>query len=272
MPIIIAMSVVSFVSSARERFSRRIQSLFSRGAALIACILISWTSAAADVELSGPSVTIDYDQLPIISLYAKSATIREIITQLADRLHFQVDNPEAVGNSRTLSGVFKGELTDVLRRLLLRDVSYVILYRDLAIDRILVVGLSTAGFDVPKTSWSENVAATEGMEGTAIPIAERTSGPFRSSTPGQAVQSVNPLARLLQTQANIMQRTGTETGSGAATDNTRAAMPSASAMQSSASSTATRMSLAAMTQTAQTNVQMLVKALNSVCIGPSCAQ
>jgi hypothetical protein len=32
------------------------------------------------------------------------------------------------------------------------------------------------------------------------------------------------------------------------------------------------MSLAAMTQTAQTNVQMLVKALNSVCIGPSCAQ
>jgi hypothetical protein len=235
-------------------------------------VLISWTSTAADQELLGPSVTIDYDQLPIISLYAKSATIREIIIQLADRLHFQVENSEAVGNSRTLSGVFKGELTDVLRRLLLRDVNYVILYRGLAIDRVLVVRPGPAGFDVAKTSSSESAAATEGMEGTEAPIVERTSGPFRSPTASQAFQSVNPLGRLLQTQANVMQRSIAETGSGAAADNTRAATPSASAMQSSASSMVTRMSLAAMTQTAQTNVRMLAKALNSVCIGTNCAQ
>jgi len=265
------MSVVVFVSSVRERFCRGVSSSLPRvAAALLSFVLILGTCAAAYAESSSPSVTIDYDRLPTISVDAKGATVREILTQLAYRLHFQIENPQAVENSPTFSGSFTGDLTDVLRRVLLRDVNYAIMYRELAIERIVIVGSSTADAGGVKPSSSGNVAGADNVRPTDTAETSWTRPP--SPHPPQAFQIRNSLARLLEAQANITEQTVRQSDSAGNTNSKGTATASGSAVQSSSSTGTAQLSLAAMTQAAQTNVRMLAKALNSVCIGANCAQ
>ncbi len=267
------MSMVVFVSSARARFCQGVLSSLSRGAAgLLRFVLIFGTCAAAHAKSSSPSLTIDYDRLPIIFVDAKGAAVREILTQLADRLHFQIENPEGIENSPAFSGSFKGDFTEVLRRVLLRDVNYAIFYHELAIERIVIVGSSTAGPGGEKPSWSGNVARADDVRPTDTARAE--PGRARPSSPHapQTLQTRNPLARLLEAQANITEQTVRQSDSAGNTTSRETAASSGSTVQSRPSANAVQMSLAAMTQAAQTNVQMLAKALNSVCIGPNCAQ
>jgi hypothetical protein len=269
-----SMSVVVFVSSARERFCRGVSSSLPRvAAALLSSVLILGTCAAAYAESSSPSVTIDYDRLPTISVDAKGATVREILTQLADRLHFQIENPQAVENSPTFSGSFTGDLTDVLRRVLLRDVNYAIMYRELAIERIVIVGSNSAGPGGAKLSSSGNVAGADDVRPTDTASAQTTWTPAPTHHSPQPFPTRNPLARLLEAQANITDQTVRQSDSaGNSSSAASAATSSRSPVQSSASIGSAQMSLAAMTQAAQTNVRMLAKALNSVCIGANCAQ
>jgi hypothetical protein len=268
-----SMSVVVFVSSARERFCRGVSSSLPRvAAALLSFVLILGTCAAAYAESSSPSVTIDYDRLPTISVDAKGATVREILTQLADRLHFQIENPQAVENSPTFSGSFTGDLTDVLRRVLLRDVNYAIMYRELAIERIVIVGSSTADAGGVKPSSSGNVAGADNVRPTDTATAETSWTRPPSPHPPQASQIRNSLARLLEAQANITEQTVRQSDSAGNTNSKGTATSSGSAVRSSSSTGTAQRSLAAMTQAAQTNVRMLAKALNSVCIGANCAQ
>jgi hypothetical protein len=262
-----------FVSSARERFCRWVSSSLPRvAAALLSFVLILWTCAAAYAESSSPSVTIDYDRLPTISVDAKGATVREILTQLAYRLHFQIENPQAVENSPTFSGSFTGDLTDVLRRVLLRDVNYAIMYRELAIERIVIVGSSTADAGGVKLSSSGNVAGADNVRPTDTATAETSWTRPPSPHPPQASQIRNSLARLLEAQANITEQAVRQSDSAGTSSSAASATSSRSPVQSSASTGTAQMSLAAITQAAQTNVRMLAKALNSVCIGANCAQ
>jgi hypothetical protein len=266
------MDVVVFVSSARERFCQGVLSSLSRAAAaLLRLVLIFGTCAAAYAESSSASLTIGYDRLPTISVDAKGATVREILTQLADRLHFQIENPEAIENSPTFSGSFKGDFTDVLRRVLLRDVNYAIEYRELAIERIVILGSSTAGPGGAKPSSSGNVAGAD-VRPTDTASAQTASTPPPTYHAPQAFPTRNPLAQLLEAQANITAQTVQQSDSAGNPSNAASATSSRSPVQSSASTGAAQMSLAAMTQAAQTNVRMLAKALNSVCIGTNCAQ
>jgi hypothetical protein len=266
------MSVVVFVSSARERFCQGVLSSLSwAAAALLRFVLISGTCAAAHAEASSPGLTIDYDRLPSISVDAKGVAVREMLTQLADRLHFQIENPEAIENSSTFSGSFKGDFTDVLRRVLLRDVNYTILYRGLAIERIVIVGSSTAGVAGAKPSSSGNVAGADDVLPTDMAKAE-PAWAHPSSHRAQTLQTRNPLARLLEAQANITEQTVRQGDSAGNSSSAKSATSSGSTVQSSSSTGTAQMSLAAMTQAAQTNVRMLAKALNSVCLGANCAQ
>jgi hypothetical protein len=267
------MSVVEFASSARERASQGVPSSISRApAVLLGFVLILGTCAAAYAEDSSPSLTIDYDRLPTISVDAKGAAVREILTQLADRLHFQIENPEAVENSPTFSGSFKGDFTDVLRRVLLRDVNYAILYRQLAIERIVIVGSSTAGSRAAKPSASGNVAGADDVLPTDMAKGEPAWARPPSHHAPQALQTRNPLARLLEAQANITEQPVRQSDSAGNSSSAASATSSRSTVQSGSSTSTAQMSLAAMTQAAQTNVRMLAKALNSVCIGMNCAQ
>jgi hypothetical protein len=212
------------------------------------------------------------DRLPTIAVDAKGATVREILTQLADRLHFQIENPQAVENSPTFSGSFTGDLTDVLRRVLLRDVNYAIMYRELAIERIVIVGSGTADAGGVKLSSSGNVAGADNVRPTDTATAETSWTRPPSPHPPQASQIRNSLARLLEAQANITEQTVRQSDSAGNTNSKGTATSSGSAVQSSSSTGTAQLSLAAMTQAAQTNVRMLAKALNSVCVGANCAQ
>ena len=262
-----------FVSSARERFCQGVLSPLSRGAAALqGFVLILGTCAAAYAEPSSPSLTIDYDRLPTISVDANAATVREILTQLADRLHFQIENPEAVENSQTFSGSFKGDFTDVLRRVLLRNVNYAIVYRELAIERIVIVGSSTAGPGGAKPSSSGNLAGADDLRTADIASVEGSWARPPSPRAPQALQTRNPLARLLEAQANITEQPMRQSDSAGNSGSAAAATSSRSTAQLGPSTGSAQLSLAAMTQAAQTNVRMLAKALNSVCIGANCAQ
>jgi hypothetical protein len=267
------MSVVEFASSARERASQGVPSSLSPApAVLLGFVVILGTCAAAYAESSSPRLTIEYDRLPTISVDAKGATVREILTQLADRLHFQIENPEAVESSPTFSGSFKGDFTDVLRRVLLRDMNYAIFYRDRAIERIVIVGSGTAGPGAAKSSSSGNVAGADEVVATDTARAETARiGPPSHQAP-EAFQTRNPLARLLEAQANITEQAVRQSDPPGNSSSAVSATSSRSTVQSGSSTSTAQMSLAAMTQAAQTNVRMLAKALNSVCIGPNCAQ
>jgi hypothetical protein len=263
------MSVVVFVSSAREQFCQGVLLSLSRAAA---ALLIFGTCAAAYAESSSPSLTINYDRLPTIFVDAKGATVREILTQLADRLHFQIENPEAIENSPTFSGSFKGDFTDVLRRVLLRDVNYAIMYRELAIERIVIVGSNSAGPDGAKPSSSGNVAGADDVRPADTASAQTAWTPAPTHHSPQAFPTRNPLAQLLEAQANITAETVQQSDSAGNSSSAASATSSRPPVLSSASTSTAQTSLAAMTQAAQTNVRMLAKALNSVCIGANCAQ
>src|SRR5690242_14205646 len=88
--------------------------------ALLALTLILGGSAAGYSEPSKPNVTIDFDRLPVISVDANGASLQEILDRLAGRLGFKVDALASIEHSPTFHGLFKGEVTDVLRRILLR--------------------------------------------------------------------------------------------------------------------------------------------------------
>lgn len=267
------MKLVVFVSPARERFCQGVSSSLSRAAAaLLGLVLIFGTCAAAYAKSSSPSLTIDYDRLPTISVDAKGAAVREILAQLADRLHFQIENLQAVENSRTFSGSFTGDFTDVLRRLLLRDVNYAIFYRKPAIERIVIVGPSIVGPGGAKPSSSGNSAGADDLRPTDAVTEETAAARPPSHHASQAFQTRNSLARLLEVQANITEATARSSNSAGDSSSTGSATSSRSTVQSSSSTGTAQLSFAAMTQAAQTNVRMLAKALNSVCIGANCAQ
>ena len=111
-------------------------------AALLALTLILGGSAAGYGELSKPNVTIDFDRLPVISVDANGASLQEILDRLGGQLGFKVDALASIEHSPKFHGLIKGEVMDVLRRILLREVSYVIFYRGPAIERIVIVGSS----------------------------------------------------------------------------------------------------------------------------------
>jgi hypothetical protein len=115
--------------------------------ALLALTLILGGSAAGYSEPSKPNVTIDFDRLPVISVDANGASLQEILDRLAGQLGFKVDAVPSIEHSPTFRGLFKGEVTDVLRRILLREMSYVIFYHGPAIERIVIVASSAPEAD-----------------------------------------------------------------------------------------------------------------------------
>ena len=262
-----------FISSARERLCRGLPSSLSRAmAASLGFVLTLGICAAGYSESSTSSLTIDYDRLPTISVDAKGAAVREILSQLADRLHFQIENPEAIENSPTFSGSFQGDFTEVLRRVLLRDMNYAIFYRDRAIERIVIVGSGTAGLGAAKPSSSGIGAEADEVRAADTARAETARmGPPSHQAP-QASQTRNSLGQLLEAQANITEQAVRQSDSVGNPGSAVSAASSRSTVQSGFPTSTAQMSLAAMTQAAQTNVQMLAKALNSVCIGTNCAQ
>jgi hypothetical protein len=236
---------------------------------LLAFVSILDGSAAGHAEPSEQNVVIEFERLPVISVTANGASLREILDRLAGPLRFTIEAPTSVEHSPTFRGSYKGEVTDVLRRVLLREVNYVIFYQGSTIERIVIVDSSATVPGSEKPASGTLAGASDALS-TDAANAVRAVFPSSSSPDTQAVQSRNPVVRLLQAQANLIRPTvTTPDASGSATTSATSSRPLTPAAPSSGSA---QMSLAAMTQAAQANVRSLAKALNSVCIGGSCGQ
>jgi hypothetical protein len=234
------------------------------GAWCVAFLLLP-IGIGASAEPSGPSLTIDGDSLPVVAFEAKNAPVIEILNQLAAALHIEVEYAAPVDRSPAISGSFKGEFGDILGRVLLPNAGYVVWWRGSAIDHILITASGAAAL-VAAAAPSPAAAA---LDATPLPVTTTTV----TSRADTAQQRENPVSKLLQTQANMMERAAANAGTIEGSNPPASAASSHSAAQSNTSSVGTaQTSLAAMTLTAQSNVRMLAKALNAVCIGANCAQ
>ena len=116
--------------------------------------------------------------------------------------------------------------------------------------------------------------AAQALDGLPATRPARQATDVVSGRVGGAQQNGSPLSNLLQAQANMMQNSIANAGPADGSDPPLSAVASPRSIPQSSPSLVggAQASLAAMTHTAQANVQMLVKALNAVCIGASCAQ
>jgi hypothetical protein len=203
---------------------------------LLPLLLLIGMDFGAAAQPSGPSLTIDDNSLPVVAFEAKNVPAIEVLNQLAAVLHIEVEYVTPVDKSPAITGSFKGEFDEILRRVLLPNAGYVAWWRASAIDRIVVTA-------------SGGAAPAAALDAAPVPVTTVT----KTSRAGTTQQGQNPVSTLLQTQANMMQSATA----------TQSSLPSAGTAQTS---------VAAMTRTAQANVRMLAKALNAVCIGANCAQ
>ena len=264
-------SVVS-ASTGCGQFCRRLFPRLTGAWFLVSFILLVGMGVAA-AEPSGPSLTIDYDRPPVVAIDAKNVPVAQILNQLAAALHIELDYATPVDQSPTISGSFRGDVQDLLRRVLLPKAGYVIWYRGSAIDRIFVTSSGVAARFAAAASSTGAADTATALDALPVPGPAAPVTAVASIGAGTAPQKANPLSDLLQTQANMMQQSAASVGSAAGSDAPASAASSRSTAQSNPSSAgATQTSLGAMTRTAQANVQMLVKALNAACIGASCTQ
>jgi hypothetical protein len=219
----------------------------------------------ASAEPSGPSLTIDGDSLPVLAFEAKNVPANEVLNQLAAALHIQVEYVTPVDRSPAITGSFKGEFDEVLGRVLLPNAGYVVWWRGSAIDRIFVTASGAAALVAAAAPSSDAPA----LDATPVPVTTTT----RTSRADTAQQRETPVSKLLQTQANMVERAAANAGAAEGSNRPVSTASSRSVTQSSIPAVGTaQTSLAMMTQTAQANVRMLAKALNAVCIGANCAQ
>jgi hypothetical protein len=259
------------VSSGRGRFCWRLFPQRMAAWSLVSFALFVGTGVGSSAEPSGPSLTIDYDRLPVVAFEAKNIPLIQVLNQLAAALHIEVNYAIPVDKSPAISGSFKGDVNDILRRVLLPNAGYVIWYRGSAIDRILVTSSGAAAIAAAAASSPDAAEVAQAFDElpTARPATVAASGPA-----GRAQRRANPLSNLLQAQANVMQQSVANAGPADGSDPPLSAVASPRSIPQSSPSLVggAQASMAAMTGTAQANVQMLVKALNAVCIGASCAQ
>jgi hypothetical protein len=265
--------MVVTASSGREEFCQRRfpQRIAGR---LVSFALLVAAGAGAAAEPPEQHLTIDYDGLPIVAFSANGASSTEILDQLAAALHIQIDYATPVVQSRAISGSFKGEVDDILRRVLLPDAGYVVWYRGSAIDRIFITSSGAAAIAAAATPPADAAEAAAAAEAAPAARPAAPAARIASGGAGRAQRSGNPLSNILQAQASTMQQSVANAGPGNRSGAPVSGVATASSATPSSSSpaAATQTSLAAMTRSAQANVVMLAKALTAVCIGANCAQ
>jgi hypothetical protein len=165
-------------------------------------VLLIGECVGAKAEPSGTGLTINYDKLPLVAIEAKDVPSIQILNQLADRLHFEVDNPPSAEKSPTITGSFKGDVADLLRRVVLRGMSYITIYRGAAIERIVIT--SSEGTAAVAAAASSPGDQNSTLSAAAAPAQEIRAAASRSGHAATALPSQNQVARLLQEQAGLM--------------------------------------------------------------------
>jgi hypothetical protein len=223
-----------------------------------------WAFPTSAAEPTAATVKIDDSNAPTISIEARNITVPDLLKELSSRLHFAVEGHSGLDREQKVTVTSKGELADILRRLVLPGKGFAVFYRDKTIDRIVLLDANGGGNSDPVTRQAD--AKTQ-APAEPEPISAKTSTlPIPAPTgaaPGppfgtaQSAMQQGQVDTLLQTQLKQQRQFGGDL-SGA---------PPPSAPQPAAAS-----SMAALTQLAQRNVLALSSALRTVCIGATCAQ
>jgi len=234
--------------------------------------LILITPLARSAEPASPTVKIDDSGSPIISIEARNIPVPDLLKELSNRLHFAIEGLSILDSEEKVTVSSKGDLEDILRRIVLPGRGFVTFYRDKTIDRIVIVGPNAAGSEAPAVP--RQAAAEKQSPGNpgapSSPVkTQAQNSPALTAAPGSLAAQVQPdlVNTLLQTQLNIQRQVGA--GAGRDSSGTASVPPvdSSSNLPGQGGSA----SMAALTQTARQNVLMLSSALRAVCIGPNCA-
>jgi hypothetical protein len=250
--------------SLRQSFAIAGGILFS----VLALAVILFTPPARSAEPSAPTVKIDDSGSPIISIEARDIAVPDLLRELSNRLHFAIEGLSILDREEKVTVSSKGDLEDILRRIVLPGRGFVTFYREKMIDRIVIVGSNAAGSEAP--ALPKQAAAEKQSPGNpdAPPSAVKTNAPAPTTASAAAPVQLDLVNTLLQTQLNIQQQVGAGAGRGDSSGTASVPQPANAANLSGQESSA---SMAALTQTARQNVLMLSSALRAVCMGPNCA-
>jgi hypothetical protein len=187
-------------------------------------------------------------------------------------LHFAIEGLSILDREEKVTVSSKGDLEDILRRIVLPGRGFVTFYREKMIDRIVIVGSNAAGSEapaVPKQAAAEK--QSPGNPGApASPVkTQAPNAPAPTTASAAAPVQLDLVNTLLQTQLNIQQQVDAGAGRGDSSGTASVPQPANAANLPGQGSSA---SMAALTQTARQNVLMLSSALRAVCMGPNCAQ
>jgi hypothetical protein len=211
-----------------------------------------------------PTLKLDLAQSQDLTVDASGVQLEQLLKTLGEHLNFTVDFSPLANRSALVSGKFEGDLDDVLADIL-RGTNYVARRGLQGVTHLVVMTASNgspaatpaasgknavAAVDVKSPPQPGPAAAQAHPPGADADRAAQAGAPAQN-TGGNGPPSV--VSKLLSAQAGAM----------------LPADPNAPA-QASAPATGTQ-SLGVMTRVAQTNVQALVSALNTACIGTGCA-
>jgi hypothetical protein len=271
----------------KDRASLR-QPSSGSGAALLALLVFTMPLPASPVWAAEPAPTtvkIDDSKAPTISIEARNVTVVVLLKELSSRLHFTVEGLSGLDQEQKMTVSSKGELEDILRRVVLSGTGFVAFHQGKTINRIMIVDMSgrhdrnfdaqsqlpakpqavPASTPIPSEAASAGAASTttsttkqapieQGRENDTLVQTQLNLQPQFNDSPVAPAQH-GRLNALLQTQLNLERQF----------DTTGAPAPTAEGL-------ATASSMAALTLTARQNVLALSAALRAVCIGPNCAQ
>ena len=224
--------------------------------------IVVLTMPARAAEPGSPSINIDYSRAPLITIEARDVTISDLLKEVSTRLHVVIEGLSAAAGQEKVTASAKGELEDVLRRVLLPDKSLMVSYKSGAIDKIILVRSSGEG-DIGLAGGEAQLrpeGQTEAL-GPPVPQAEPRLPLPAGSADAAASVAIKPsqINSILQQQVEVQRQfeNGAGVNSAGGTISNPGGQPATSGM-------------AALTQTARQNVLALSSALRAVCLAPNC--
>ena len=227
-------------------------------------VMFVLTIPACSAEPVSPSINIDYSRAPLITLQARDIAISDLLKELSTRLHVVIEGVSAATGQEKVTVSAKGELEDVLRRVLLPGKGLVVLYKGTSIDKIVVVqasGEAGVGFASGEAKLRPE-AQTEAFGAPAYQAQPRLTLPTGAKeTAARVLVKPSQINTILQKQVEVQRQF--ETGAGAHNPGTAIFNPGGQSATSG---------MAALTQTARQNVLALTSALRAVCLAPNCGK
>jgi hypothetical protein len=228
--------------------------------AMCALVLLGCFAVAPAGARESPTLQLDLERSQDLVVDAHGVPLDQLLKTLGEHLNFSVDISPLANRSTAVSGKFEGNIDEILSDIL-RGSNYVAQYGPQGLSKLVVVAPSGAPPSTPAATPVTTAVAVDVKSPTPAPVgAKAQSAPSSTAqsapAPGAAAAAgggntpPSVVSKLLSVQAGPM----------LPPDPNAPAVPTPTGAQS----------LGVMTRIAQSNVQALVSALSTACIGGSC--